>query len=174
MLLFYRGLHYRPLRRCSRHPEPLFNWRTWGSYNLSYSWSVLTSRLEREPNSLKTMRLYLLLSILSFALHVLSLPVPDGSGADVQDLMYRQETDEGTYDLEERSAEPSVDGYQPALYRKDETISGDPELQPRAVGAILEGVQMLVEGIMAIFNHIQAKVQHDKNVSQSSPPSSIS
>jgi hypothetical protein len=122
------------------------------------------------------MRLYLLLSIFSFALHVVSLPVPGGPDAEAQDLTYREETDfdlgergfgdEGIYDFEERSFEPSIDGSEPSLYRKDASVSGEAGLQPRAAGAIIEGVQMLVEGIMAIVNHIQGKVQHDKNVSK--------
>lgn len=131
---------------------------------------------ENSTPSQKNMRLYLLLSVFSLALHVLSLPVPGGSDGDAQDLIYREETDfdfgergfgdEGLYDLEERSAQPSIDNSEPSVYRKETSISGEGGLQPRAAGAIIEGVQMLVEGIMAIVNHIKEKVQHDKNVSE--------
>ena len=67
-----------------------------------------------------------------------------------------RELDDPPLDFESRSDPPEDQ----SLYRKD---SGD-HLEPRLAGAIAEGAQMLVEGIMAIVNLVKAKVEKEKQV----------
>ena len=135
------------------------------------------------------MRISLLLPIILFIALTLGLPVPEPNvssleerdlnffeprGMDVAEHKARDvevvggRSLEMKYEIEERDPEDSPLYFysrseseeEQSLYRKD---SGD-QLEPRLAGAIAQGAQMLVEGIMSIVNLVKAKVAKEKEV----------
>ena len=113
------------------------------------------------------MRISFLLFIVPLITITLGLPVP---GADVSSIGERdlpllngrsiEHRDNGgpPIDPDPRSGETLA--REQSLFKKD----SEEHLEPRVIGAVIKVAKLAVEGIMAIVNHVKAKIEQEKEV----------
>ncbi|TEB20020.1 hypothetical protein FA13DRAFT_1085284 [Coprinellus micaceus] len=121
------------------------------------------------------MRISFLLSIVPLITFALGLPVPgvDVSSLEERDLPLldgrsvepvhvsdreRRDSSGPPLDFDSRSGETLAP--EQSLFKKD---SGE-HLEPRVVGAVIKVAKLAVEGIMAIVNHVKAKIEQEKEM----------
>lgn len=126
------------------------------------------------------MRISFLLSIVPLISLTLGLPVPgtDVSSLGERDLPLadgraieavhveskeRRDSDGLPPDLGSRSGITSTQGQ--SLFKKD---SGE-HLEPRVIGAVVKVAKLAVEAIMAIVDHVKAKIEQEKEVGPKAP-----